>query len=462
MLILFLLLGSFISTFPKTTALAASEVNPVFEMRNGSSRIGSDDVLNQQDDCSNDTYETDNNYTEAKFISTDGKLQAHVNTNPPSEEDWVIFTATKGDLYEFRTQLTNDINESDTAANDTLLYLYDTNGTTQLAFNDDVGWATWYLGYYYYRESIIDWIAPASGNYYVRELQWGPTAGNTIRDCHTYNLWVMDLTTIPITTSASATSDTVGAAVTVGDTATFVNGNNPTGSVTFTLYSDAACTLPVSGMSGSGTIASYSATWSKSWTPTLPGTYYWIASYLGDAHNNAYTTTCSVGNEEIVVNQASPTITTSDSPASATVGIAVTAGDTATLTGGYNPSGSVTFALYSDAACTIPVLGMSGSGTIFGGLASWSKSWTPTVPGTYYWIASYSGDANNSAIETTCNDMNETFMVNAATPTPTPSDTPTFTLTPSNTATYTSTPTFTLTPSNTCLLYTSPSPRDCS
>jgi hypothetical protein len=53
-----------------------------------------------------------------------------------------MFVAHAGNQYEIRTQLTNDINESDTAANDTLLYLYDTNGTTQLAFNDDVGWAT--------------------------------------------------------------------------------------------------------------------------------------------------------------------------------------------------------------------------------------------------------------------------------------------------------------------------------
>ena len=47
----------------------------------------------------------------------------------------------------------------------------------------------------------------------------------------------------------------VGIAVTVGDTATFVGSDKPTGSVTFTLYSDAACTLPVTGMSGSGAIS---------------------------------------------------------------------------------------------------------------------------------------------------------------------------------------------------------------
>ena len=80
------------------------------------------------------------------------------------------FYATSGHAYDIRTQLINDINSSGTAANDTLLYLYDTNGTTQLAFNDDVGQTTWYMGNYYYRESRIQWTAPASGWYYVREL----------------------------------------------------------------------------------------------------------------------------------------------------------------------------------------------------------------------------------------------------------------------------------------------------
>ena len=98
-----------------------------------------------------------------------------------------------GHRYEIGTRLLNDINQSDVAANDTLLYLYDTDGSTQLSFNDDVGYTTWYQGYYYYRESLINWTAPADGAYYVLELQWGPTAGHSIRDFHWYELWVLDL-----------------------------------------------------------------------------------------------------------------------------------------------------------------------------------------------------------------------------------------------------------------------------
>jgi hypothetical protein len=93
----------------------------------------------------------------------------------------------------------------------------------------------------------------------------------------------------------------VGTAVTAGDSATLSSGNNPTGSVFFTLYSDAACTISVTGMSGSGAISSGGASWSSSWTPTALGTYHWQASYAGDANNHASTTACGDPNEQIVV-----------------------------------------------------------------------------------------------------------------------------------------------------------------
>ena len=140
-----------------------------------------------------DSYETDDTAGQANSISTDGGPQCHVNTDPVGDQDWVTFEAVGGHAYEIATRLLNDIDMYGTAANDTLLYLYDTDGTTQLALNDDVGYTTWYQGYYYYRESIINWTAPGDGSYYIQELQWGPTVGNEIRDYHWYELWVLDL-----------------------------------------------------------------------------------------------------------------------------------------------------------------------------------------------------------------------------------------------------------------------------
>ena len=45
-----------------------------------------------------------------------------------------------------------------------------------------------------------------------------------------------------------------------------------------------------------------------------------------------------------------------------------------------------------------------------------SAPFTPTQPGTYRWIAAYSGDGNNNAVSGACNDPNESFTVAPAPP----------------------------------------------
>jgi hypothetical protein len=155
-----------------------------------------------------DYYEPDDSVAQATVVPADGSTQDHLNmpaNNPGADADWYTFQAVAGHSYEIRTMLLNDINSGDTAANDTLLYLYGTDGATQIGFNDDVGNATWYNGYYYYRESIITWTAPASGWYFVRELQWGPTGGYAINNCHAYSFWIQDLTAPPPTYTPTRT-----------------------------------------------------------------------------------------------------------------------------------------------------------------------------------------------------------------------------------------------------------------
>ncbi|MGB8212716.1 MAG: choice-of-anchor Q domain-containing protein, partial [Anaerolineales bacterium] len=160
--------------------------------------------------CKIDKYEPDNTYLQARMISTNGVSQLHNNTRPASEQDWVRFYATQGHSYQVRTRLMNDINERDTAANDTELTLYAPDGVTQLAFNDDLGVANWYMGRYFYRDSLIRWTAPASGWYYVMERQWGPTVGDTIRDCHAYTLWVKDMGVAPVLFDGTPTLSEAG------------------------------------------------------------------------------------------------------------------------------------------------------------------------------------------------------------------------------------------------------------
>ena len=50
---------------------------------------------------------------------------------------------------------------------------------------------------------------------------------------------------------------------------------------------------------------------SDPFTPTAAGTYYWIASYGGDAKNLAVSGACSDANEHSVVGKKQPEISTS-------------------------------------------------------------------------------------------------------------------------------------------------------
>src|SRR5437899_163487 len=116
-------------------------------------------------------------------------------------------------------------------------------------------------------------------------------------------------------------------------------------------------------------------------TPTLfpyttlfrSGTYQWLASYAGDANNNGFTTSCGDSGEQLTVIKATPTITTSASPAaSQVVGTTFTVSDTATFHNAFAPTGSVSFTLYNS-DCSVSA-GVSGSGTISGNTATCSRS----------------------------------------------------------------------------------------
>jgi hypothetical protein len=171
---------------------------------------------------------------------------------PVPDVDWFKFFASAGHNYDIRTMLLNDINSGGNASNDTLLYLYASDAVTQLDFNDDVNNATWYMGYYYYRESWINWTAPASGWYYVKELQWGPTAGNTINDCHAYRIWVYDTVAGPTPTPTNTPIITPTFTPTNTPTRTSTPTDTPTDTPTFTPTSTPTSTptpMPLAGAS---------------------------------------------------------------------------------------------------------------------------------------------------------------------------------------------------------------------
>ena len=213
---------------------------------------------------------------------------------------------------------------------------------------------------------------------------------------------------------------TVGTPIT--DTATVSGRVLPQAgaTVTFTLFgpNNATCTGAPIFTSTVGVPTATNSVTSAAFTPTSPGSYRWIAAYGGDANNAPVTGACNDANELTVVNQATPAIVTQAS-GPVTVGTPIT--DTATVSGRVLPQagGTVTFTLFGpdNATCTgAPIFNSvvalpTDSNTVTSG------PFTPTAPGSYRWIAAYSGDANNAPVTGACNDANELTVVNQATPT---------------------------------------------
>jgi hypothetical protein len=132
-------------------------------------------------------------------------------------------------------------------------------------------------------------------------------------------------------------------------------------------------------------------------TPTLAGSYSFQAVYAGNGTYNSKTGPC----EPLEVAKVTPNISTTPNPSSGTVG--VTLNDSATVSGGLNPTGTVTFKLYppSDATCagtpayeqTVP---------LSGGSASTSPGFVSNAAGTWRWTATYSGDGANNSVSSGC------------------------------------------------------------
>jgi hypothetical protein len=122
-------------------------------------------------------------------------------------------------------------------------------------------------------------------------------------------------------------------------------------------------------------------------------------------------TACGDANESSVVNKKQPTLTTS-ATASVTIGSPIS--DTATLSGGVSPTGTITFHLFSDAGCTNEVNTGLSPVTVNGNGSYNSGNFTPTAVGTYFWTAVYSGDGNNLGASTACGDPGESSVVNKA------------------------------------------------
>jgi hypothetical protein len=104
----------------------------------------------------------------------------------------------------------------------------------------------------------------------------------------------------------------------------------------------------------------------------------------------------STGTPSVTISYTvTPLIGTTQQPGSATVGSSIA--DQATVTGGDNPTGTVTFNLYSNSTGTGPALFTDADVALVSGVAT-SSGYTATATGTDYWVATYNGDSNNASV----------------------------------------------------------------
>ncbi len=232
----------------------------------------------------------------------------------------------------------------------------------------------------------------------------------------------------------------------INDTALLLGAtSNAGGFVRYTYYATPDCSGPQIETSQRSVVNGIAPA-SKRYTILPVGTYQWKAVYSGDANNEPAFGAC--GDETVVIEKTSPTITTLLSEDEVSVGSRVH--DTSEIQGATDRAGgSVTYVIYSASDCApesevarlraVPVL----NGSPFR-----SPSYLFDVPGNYQWRAIYSGDTNNGPAASICGT--EPLTVNALpTATATSTATPTRTPTSSPTATATRTPTPTRTPTTT-------------
>ncbi len=263
-----------------------------------------------------------------------------------------------------------------------------------------------------------------TGTYQWDATYNGDGNNNTVSDTNATNEQVTVTSASPtLSTTPSPTSITLSNAtpLVLTDSATLSGGYHETGTITFTLFlgSTLVDTETVT-VSGNGTYTTPTG-YTLPTTGTVTGTYQWDATYNGDGNNNTVSDT-NATNEQVTVTSASPTLSTTPSPTSITLSNAtpLVLTDSATLSGGYFETGTITFTLHAPTALGGGVVDtetatVSGNGT-YSTPIGYTLPTTGTVTGTYQWDATYNGDGNNTTVSDT-NATNEQVTVTSASPT---------------------------------------------
>jgi hypothetical protein len=180
------------------------------------------------------------------------------------------------------------------------------------------------------------------------------------------------------------------------------NSTTASGTVSFNAYSDAACKT-LAAAAGAAKMVGGNAGPSTA-VNLPPGKYFWQAVYGGNLEHQAVASAC--GTEILTVTTPTTTSTVQSAGGVSAASLAVPKGtgvtDRAVIAGAQAKvaTGSVSYALYSDSKCT-KLVGAPSAGAVAGGIAAPSAPVKPVV-GTYYWVATYGGDALNAPSASKC------------------------------------------------------------
>lgn len=134
--------------------------------------------------------------------------------------------------------------------------------------------------------------------------------------------------------SGTSISVPPGTAVTDAATLTGSSASTATGTVTYSVYSDPGCTTAVNTGSAEPITTPGTLPASAPVSLTAPGTFYWQATYSGDAHNNGSVSPCAAGGTGNEVETVTPaassgpsidTVASAKSDNSATAKVSTTA-----------------------------------------------------------------------------------------------------------------------------------------
>ncbi len=212
----------------------------------------------------------------------------------------------------------------------------------------------------------------------------------------------------PTLLANASTSTIVG--LQIFDHTNLTGGSSPRGTIGFALYGpgDTTCASPI--FTASVPVSGTGSDDSSRYSTTAAGTYRWVARYGGDASNSPASTACADTGQQVIVG---PT-TVGEATGAQQAGNSIYG--TATLSGGWSPTGTITFTVTgpNDQFCggavaftkTVPV---NGAGAYSSG------AFAPPTPGTYVFRVRYSGDANNLGVgPTACLDPAAAVSISAA------------------------------------------------